>query len=378
VISGKVLVATALLVACGGCTLLPTVGPSASTVATAGSSGEITTKYLFVPINAAVTAALKRFEPPSFASRFATPKPPPVQRIGVGDVLTVELFEAGQGSLFPSQNGARVSLTLQVDNSGNISIPYAGLIHAEGLSPRTLEATIVKDLQGKAVEPQASVIISTPVSNTVQVGGDVKKPGAVPLSPAGTHILDAVNESGGSLGPSFDVRIRLVRHGRSGEIMMQDLVDRPADNVYLLPHDELFVMLKPLTYLAFGAVNKPGSESFTSIDMTLAEALGKTGGLEPLSAQGSVFLFRYEPAAVAHAIDPAYDGHFGPLVPVVFSLDMRDPNAFFYARAFEMKDKDIIYLAEAASVELQKFLAIVNGVGAAVGNGAQAAFHLQR
>jgi hypothetical protein len=43
-----------------------------------------------------------------------------------------------------------------------------------------------------------------------------------------------------------------------------------------------------------------------------------------------------------------------------------------------MKDKDIIYLAEAASIELQKFLAIVNSTGATIGTGARAAFDLQR
>ncbi|HVV92394.1 MAG TPA: polysaccharide biosynthesis/export family protein [Hyphomicrobiales bacterium] len=377
-ISGKFLAAAALIVASGGCTLLPTSGPSATTVANAGAQDQDLQKYLFVPLNGSVIAALAHFQPPTFESRFATVKPPPVQRIGVGDVLTVVLFEAGQGSLFPSQNGARVQLTLQVDNAGNISIPYAGLIHAEGLAPRALERTIVKDLQGKAVEPQASVVISTPVSSTVQVGGDVKKPGPLPLSPAGTHILDALNEAGGSAGQTYETRIRLVRHGRTGEIMMQDLIDRPGDNVYLQPRDQLFVIREPLTYLVFGAVNRPGTDTFTHRQMSLAEALAKTGGLQPALAQGSVFLFRYEPEDVAKAIKPDYDGKFGPLVPVVYRLDMRDPNAFFLARQMQMKDKDIIYLSPAASVDLLKFLAIVNAIGGTAQQGAVVTYNIQR
>jgi polysaccharide export outer membrane protein len=376
VISGKFLVAAALIVASGGCSLLPASGPTASAVQSGG--GGALHDYLLVPIDRSVVAALARFQPPSFASRFATPKPPPAQIIGVGDVLTVTLFEAGQGSLFPSQNGARVTLPLQVGHSGNISIPYAGEIHAAGVSPIALERTIVKDLQGKAVEPQAVVEITTPISSTVEVGGDVKKTGRVPISPAGTRLLDAINDSGGPVAPAFDTRVRLVRHGRTGEIMMQDLVDRPADNVYALPGDALYLIAQPRTFMAFGAVNKPGTENFTSIQMSLIEALSATGGLDPTLSQGTVFLFRYEPDPVARAIKPGYNGHFGPLVPVVYSLNMRDPNAFFDARALHMKDKDVMFVSLAPSVEFQQFLAIVNGVSGTVQSGASAAFDLKR
>ena len=47
-------------------------------------------------------------------------------------------------------------------------------------------------------------------------------------------------------------------------------------------------------------------------------------------------------------------------VSMIFRLDMRDPKSFFLAQNFQMEDQDIIYVANAKSVEFSKFLNILN------------------
>ena len=60
----------------------------------------------------------------------------PELRFGIGDVVSVTIFEAAAGGLFiPTEAGVRpgnfVTLPDQtVDNDGNISVPYAGLVKA--------------------------------------------------------------------------------------------------------------------------------------------------------------------------------------------------------------------------------------------------------
>ena len=55
--------------------------------------------------------------------------------------------------------------------------------------------------------------------------------------------------------------------------------------------------------------------------------------------------------------------HFSEdLIPVVFRANLRDPSAFFAVRQFAMQDKDLIYISNSDSVELIKFLNIVNPV----------------
>ncbi|MFB2606784.1 polysaccharide export protein, partial [Rhizobium phaseoli] len=56
----------------------------------------------------------------------------------------------------------------------------------------------------------------------------------------------------------------------------------------------------------------------------------------------------------------------GETVPVIVRANMRDPATLFAAQQFKMEDKDIIYISNSDSVELVKFLDIVNSVSSSV------------
>jgi polysaccharide export outer membrane protein len=46
-------------------------------------------------------------------------------------------------------------------------------------------------------------------------------------------------------------------------------------------------------------------------------------------------------------------------VPTIYRLDMSDPGAFLVAQGFIVKNKDVIYVANASSTEFGKFLNIM-------------------
>ena len=50
----------------------------------------------------------------------------------------------------------------------------------------------------------------------------------------------------------------------------------------------------------------------------------------------------------------------GPIVPVIYNLDLRDPAGYFLASKFEIRNKDVVYASNATSVETSKFLNYVN------------------
>ena len=56
----------------------------------------------------------------------------------------------------------------------------------------------------------------------------------------------------------------------------------------------------------------------------------------------------------------------GPIVPVIYNLDLRDPAGYFLASKFEIRNKDVIYVSNAVSVEASKFLNYVRLVNATV------------
>ena len=79
-------------------------------------------------------------------------RPPRRITLGIGDVVSVAIFEAEAGGLFlPSEAGARpgnfVTLPDQmVDSDGNITVPYAGTIRAAGRTPLEVQQAIIEAL----------------------------------------------------------------------------------------------------------------------------------------------------------------------------------------------------------------------------------------
>jgi protein involved in polysaccharide export with SLBB domain len=86
------------------------------------------------------------------ASKFSRRRPRDIT-LGIGDVVSVTIFEAEAGGLFvPSEAGARpgnfVTLPDQiVDSNGNITVPYAGTIRAAGRTPSEVQQAIIEALR---------------------------------------------------------------------------------------------------------------------------------------------------------------------------------------------------------------------------------------
>ena len=43
-------------------------------------------------------------------------------------------------------------------------------------------------------------------------------------------------------------------------------------------------------------------------------------------------------------------------VPVIYRVNLKDPRSFFVAQSFTIRNKDMLYIANAPAAELQKFL----------------------
>jgi polysaccharide export outer membrane protein len=55
-------------------------------------------------------------------------------------------------------------------------------------------------------------------------------------------------------------------------------------------------------------------------------------------------------------------------IPVIFSINLRDPGGFFLATKVQMKNGDIIFVSNARSVEVTKFLQYLNVIMATTNN----------
>jgi polysaccharide biosynthesis/export protein len=296
------------------------------------------------------------------------------QGISVGDTLSITVFEASAGGLFAphtdtTTSGApRLNLPPQiVDRNGTISVPYAGTIKAAGRSPQEVQRTIEKRLASRAIEPQAIVSIVSNDGRLVSVTGDVMKSGRVPLVTGKERLLDALAAAGGQRGTPFDTYIKLTRGYRSEAMVLQGLVNSPTDNITLQPGDEIFVSQNAQKFIALGASTENSEVPFGADRLTLAEAVAKAGGLDDRRADpAGVFVFRYEDASIFRqppVASSSTDGH----VPVVYRLNLKQPGGLLAMQRFMVRDKDVIYFANAPSTELGKFLALL-GAGVGISN----------
>jgi len=364
-----------------GCSGMPSAGPTALEIST--SEGNATgigpfDGYIVVDIDARVANILASQSHPTFFGTFQDRRPRPDLRIGVGDGLTVTIWEAGAGGLFSSAVVDRVSAGSRtatipeqvVAQDGTIQVPYAGRIRAAGLRPADVEQGIVEALRGKAIEPQAVVAITQNLSNTVSVAGEVTNGTRVPLTVKGDRILSIIAAAGGIRVPAHETFIRLTRGGKTVSVAFNKILADPRENIYVLPGDVLTVVREPQTFTAFGGTQQNASVPFDATGITLEQAIAKVGGLLDNRADASgVFLLRFEPARIAAQLQP--QGPYSTeLVPVVYRLNLRNANSYFLASTIPIRNKDILYVANAPMSEVEKVLNMIGRVVAPASSGA--------
>ena len=367
--------AAALLSICGaGCSSLPAAGPSASVIEEQAGVAD-TSRYEIIDLDPEVLTRLGRWPQQSFSGRFSDYRPAPTPVIGVGDGVSVTIWEAGSGGLFTAPAGGLLSSGSKsvgipeqiVSPDGQITIPYAGRISVSGRTTKEVQQIIVDRLAGKAIEPQALVTIPRPISTAVTVTGEVTGAGGrIPLSVRGDRVLDVISSAGGVRSPVHETFVRLTRGNRTAVVALQKIVAVPTENVFMRPGDILTLVREPQNYTVFGATGRQAQVSFDAVGITMAEALAKSGGLIDQQADaGGIFVFRFEPSALVRTIRPDSTlARSGAPVPVVYRLNLKQAENFFIAKQFAVNNKDILYVSNAPSVELLKFLTIVSTVTA--------------
>jgi polysaccharide biosynthesis/export protein len=350
-------------------------GPAATDILS-GQRDPVSLNYAIVKVTPKVIEVQSKNLPRLIA--FTDNRRPRDITFGIGDIVSVTIFEAASGGLFiPSEGGVRpgnfVTIPNQsVDLHGNISIPYAGSIRALGRSQVEVQDAIVAALKNRAIEPQ--VVVSTVEQKTsmINVLGEGRS-ARIPATATPEHILDLISRAGisatavggaavvGAAGANSWVLLE--RNGRRAIAPFGALVYEPANNVYVHPNDTIYLYQEPQTFLAFGALGTQQQIPFGTWRLSLAEAISRAGGLVDTQADpASVFLYRGEARDVAAAMGIDCRPYEGPVVPVIYTINLRDPAGYFLASSFEMRNKDILYVSNSFSVESTKFMTYLNTI----------------
>lgn len=350
----------ALSLVLSGCAALPISGPTGSEVIKAAPRDAV--PFRLVELSDASTIPPTPAKSPIEEPRLP---PPPTDMIGQGDVLDIAIYEAGV-TIFAG-TGARYAGSAtgggdatagaqaehlppqRVDDGGFIRVPYAGRMRAAGHTPEELSEMIRKGLRGMSQNPQVAVTIAITIGNSVILGGEVGHPGRLVLTTNRESLADTIALGGGYRGETADLAVRVTRGGRDFEYRLNDVLSGSDRDMRVQPGDRIEVINKPLTFTVMGAPTKVDQMHFPSGETSLAEAVAMAGGASPnLGDAKAIFVFRFVRDAD------------GKDAPVVYHLNMMHPGAYFLSQRFAMRDKDLLYIGNAAANQPGKLIGLIS------------------
>lgn len=363
-----------------GCSSLGTSGPSAPALNSAAlTNSAANSKIKVVDVDDAAARRVVLSDRSASLAEIIGDTEPFGDAVGKGDVLDIVIWEAPPGALFgtamgdarsSSNSSARgASLPEQiVDSNGLIMIPFAGKIVAAGRSPDEIERDIINKLTGIAYKPQVMVRIVRNLAANVTVVGDIASSGRISLTPKGERILDILAAAGGVKQAVGKTMIRVTRGVKVAAIPLEQVISDPAQNIRLQPDDVVTALYQPYSFTALGAVGSNAEIPFEGTGLTLAQALGRIGGLRDDRADArGVFIFRLEdPRALDPSLAATAETTPDGKVPVIYRIDLKRPSSFFIAQGFPIRNRDIVYVSNAPIADFQKFVNIISSMAFSV------------
>jgi polysaccharide export outer membrane protein len=375
-LSGKSASALAMLAALTGCgEVISSTGPSRGTVMHADASQNLSGIQIVEVDDLVARRLLASQKNQLFSESLGNGTRRPTV-VGTGDVLDITIWEAPPAALFGSSAASAglgvsdpvskaTSLPQQrVGEDGRIIVPFAGSIPVIGRSTTEIQTEIVRRLSGKAHQPQTIVRIAQNATSTVTIVGEVGASQRMPLSDRGERLLDALAASGGTRQPINKITIQITRGNVVRSMPLDQIIADPRQNILLQSDDVITALFQPYSFTALGATGRNEELPFEASGITLAQALGRVGGLQDQrSDPRGVFIFRFEdPSALGitdlKSVLTTPEGK----IPVIYRIDMKNPETFFVAQSFPMHNRDVVYSSNAPLADFQKFLGIVSSI----------------
>ena len=292
---------------------------------------------------------------------------PPPYTIGRGDILSIVVWdhpELAAGGMIMATSAADSGVVqpnatppgFAVDHLGRIQFPLIGLLGVDGKTEEEARALLTGKLARYIANPNVTLRVQAYRSRRVYVDGEVRTPGLQAIDDIPMTLVEALNRAGGMQPNADQSRIVIERGEGRYHVNLRELVQKGVNpGTILLDHGDLVRVHSRDESKVFvsGEVISPKALTMHDGRLTLNEALGETGGISPLSGDArQVYVVRKAPDRTR-----------------VFRLDARDSGALAMAESFELRPKDVVYVAASPLANWNRHLsllfpgALTNAVG---------------
>ncbi|WP_127115747.1 polysaccharide biosynthesis/export family protein [Shimia sediminis] len=252
-------------------------------------------------------------------------------KIGVGDIISVTVFEHPELSLNQVSSDNEKLLGFEVQADGTFFFPFIGEIHAAGQSVQSVRQEVSQKLRAYINEPQVDVRLIAFNSQNVVVSGEVETPNRQPLTTVPLTMLQAVNAAGGWTEDADIGQVTLRRDGRAYQVDLRGFLEanmasnnpvlRSGDVVHVPEREnqEAFVM---------GEALRNEAVDVTSELVSLTEAVNEAGGPAKVRSDArGVFVFRQVSGEMT-----------------VYQFDTTTPEGWLLGTKFTLVPQDVVFI----------------------------------
>ena len=279
--------------------------------------------------------------------------------IGAGDVLDIAIVSTNEGGFidFAQSSVSPVSTaslpSQQVGTDGNVNVPPIGRVNARGQSVQQFERFLERRLSEVLIDPSVIVNLTDRKSARVSVLGDINEPGAYSINQDSTHLIDVITLAGGPTGRPEFLNVKVNRGGSEGHISADQLLANPKYNIHLEPGDVITIEGSRRRFTLLGAGAQNASIDFNDQRLSLAEVLGRSGGLLNRRAdRKGVFVFRETSPAVVQSLGASIERFGAGDIPTIFQFDLTAPTSIFTLAKFQIENGDIVYISDSPNEEV--------------------------
>jgi len=288
---------------------------------------------------------------PDVKKLFDLPKP---YLIGAGDVLNIVVWDHPELAITPAGSLATDASSLSavgngynVSTQGLVQFPYVGTLKLSGLTEYDARDLLTQRLAKYIKDPQITVRIQSYRSGRVYLDGEVRLPGLQAVTDIPMTLPEALGRAGGFTATADRSAIAITRNGATTLVNLPQLTARGINpSNILLGNGDLVRVLgrEEAKVFVLGEVLRPITQTLRDGHLTLNEALGDSGGVNPISGDPrQIFVIR------AANTDQ----------PKLYHLDASSPTAYALAEGFELQARDVVYVDPAPIVRWNRVISLI-------------------